>query len=186
MKAVLSRIRHPEHRILTTIKIWYRLFNWFWLCFLIMLLILLFDFFCFVWICFEYYLLIDFYVLLGFWIFEGAGFDPKLDLFSHFVVPKLLLVPIAHGFVLNVWTGFAIYRPRPIYICFPKLWLDHPMPWTFFKWSGVVRNFDFNWCLPNLWVEHPVHWILIIFIQCFCSKDIGVVSSQILTLNEAS
>ena len=30
----------------------------------------------------------------------------------HFVVPKLLLVPIAHGFVQNVWTGFAIYRPQ--------------------------------------------------------------------------
>ena len=158
MKAVLSRIRHPEHRILTTIKIWYRLFNWFWLCFLILLLILLFDFFCFVWICFEYYVLIDFYVLLGFWIFEGAGFDPKLDLFSHFVVPKLLLVPIAHGFVLNVWTGFAIYRPRPIYICFPKLWLDHPMPWTFFqmKWSGqefwlqLVSSQSVSWAPSTL------------------------------------
>ena len=34
--------------------------------------------------------------------------------------------------------------------------------------------------LPSLGLD------LIIFIQCFCSKDIGVVNSQILTLNEAS
>ena len=76
----------------------------------------------------------------------------------HFVVPKLLLVPIAHGFVQNVWTGFAIYRPRPIYICFPKLWLDHPMPWTFFqmKWSGqefwlqLVSSQSVSWAPSTL------------------------------------
>ena len=98
----------------------------------------------------------------------------------HFVVPKLLLVPIAHGFVQNVWTGFAIYRPRPIYLCFPKLWLDHPMPWTFFsnevEWSGILTS---TGVFPIFGVVSHKFWLL-------PSKSLGLIPNNYILRIEIS